>query len=208
MGYYFITDSIISGIPAVKQVEKIIEARIGVRFIQYREKNKIVHSMLRELREIKSILPKETKLIVNDRMDLALGCADGVHLGEIDLPIEEAIKIKERMGLDDFIIGASATSIDSITRLNEYPVDYVGFGPIFSTSTKTDASAPLGTEGLKEAIKVSKHPIVAIGGINKENLVSVLALNVDGIAAISLVLKENGMDLSEAKRIQKHYGLI
>lgn len=205
IGYYFITDSVITTVPVVKQVESIVESGLGVKYIQYREKHKPKKQMLAEVNEVKSLLPKQTKLIINDYVDLALEHADGVHIGEDDMPLEKVIDIAERnFGTQKkFVIGVSASTIDSVLNLNNYQIAYVGFGPIFATTTKRDAHAPVGLHALEQALKLSKHPIVAIGGINTSNLDSVLALKPSGIAAISLVLGKRSINFSPIKKIQR-----
>lgn len=209
IGYYFITDSVITKIPVIEQVERIVESKLGIKIIQYREKHKSAAEMVRELEEIKSIMPRDILLIMNDRLDIALACCDGVHLGDDDVPAEKAVKIvRDGMRLEDFVIGCSATSPRRVTELNKLPVDYIGFGPVFKTTTKESAAPETGLTGLKAGIAVAKHPIVAIGGINKDNLMSVLAPKPQGIAAISMVLKKNSIDLEQVKLIQKEYGLM
>ena len=203
IGYYYLTDSAITNLTAIEQVQTIVDSGIGLRFIQYREKFLPVSMIVQELKDISSILSSSTKLIVNDRLDLALSYADGVHLGEEDFPVDQAISLaRDQLGKKDFVIGTSATSLDSLVKLNALKIDYVGFGPVFSTTTKSDAAKPLGLEGLGKAIKLSGHPLVAIGGINPGNLASVLSLKPSGISAISLVLKKDSVDLETIKSIQ------
>jgi thiamine-phosphate pyrophosphorylase len=209
IGYYFITDSIITNVPVIEQVEKIVESNLGVRFIQYREKHKSASDMAKELKEVKSIMPKNIALIMNDRLDLALAYCDGVHLGDDDIPVENAIGIaRNKLGWGEFVIGCSATSADIVRKFNNLPVDYIGLGPVYRTSTKEAAAPEIGIVGLKAGLSVAKHPVVAIGGINKDNLMYILAAKPQGISAISMVLKKDSMDLEQVRLIQKEYGLL
>jgi len=209
IGYYFITDSVITNVPVIEQVEKIVESCLGVRFIQYREKRKSASEMAKELKEVKSIMPKDVALIMNDRLDLALTYCDGVHLGDDDIPVENAIEIaRNKLEWDEFVIGCSATNTDKVRKLNNLPVDYIGFGPVYRTATKKVTVPETGLTGLKAGLAIAKHPVVAIGGINQDNLMSVLAAKPQGISAISMVLKKDSIDLGQVKIIQKEYGLL
>lgn len=120
-------------------------------------------------------------VIVNDRVDIAIACgADGVHLGEDDLPIAWA----RRMAGKGFLIGASASDVDSAFRAAGDGADYIGVGPIFSTPVKPETRpVPAGT--IRAIRKIISLPIVAIGGINSNNLIAPLEEGADGIAVIS-----------------------
>ena len=158
----------------------------GVRCIQYREKDKSRRDIYREA----SILRKLTTefgaiFVVNDYADIALAVnADGVHLGQDDLPLKEARKIlgKEK------IIGISTHSIEQAIEAEQGGASYIGFGPIFHTKTK-DAGEPKGIEMLKEVKRHIKIPVIAIGGINIENLRSVIDSGADAVAVSSAIIQ-------------------
>ena len=132
--------------------------------------------------------------IVNDHPDIAMAVeADGVHLGQDDLPVEEARKL---MG-GSRIIGVSTHSVEQARAAQSAGADYIGFGPIFTTKTK-DAGARQGIEGLRQVRKAVTLPVIAIGGINGGNLDEVLRAGADGVAVISAILA--APDLHKAAR--------
>ncbi|MDP2753638.1 MAG: thiamine phosphate synthase [Nitrospirota bacterium] len=182
-GLCFITDRKACKLSCEEMTLKVLRA--GVKWVQYRDKEK----SRREFYEEAIRLRKLTKdfnavLIVNDYADIALAVdADGVHLGQDDLPIEEARKI---MGSNK-IIGISTHSLEQAKEAEKGGADYIGFGPIFRTTTK-DAGIPKGTDMLKEIKRQVHIPVVAIGGINIENIRSVLDTGVDAVAVASAIL--------------------
>lgn len=161
----------------------------GVSVVQLREK----HITSREYVELgKKILellrPFKIPLIINDRLDIALAIgADGVHLGQSDIHFNDARRI---MG-PNALIGTSVETIEQVFEAESWDVDYLAVSPIFSTQTKTDTSPPWGVEGLKKVRSVSKHPIVAIGGIHLNNIEDVLNAGADGIAVVSAILSSS-----------------
>ncbi len=159
--------------------------KAGVRWIQYRNKDGSRREIFRESVKLRKITRDfNTMLIINDHADIALAAdADGVHLGQDDLPLKEARKIMGR----DKIIGISTHSLDEAIDAGRSGADYIGFGPIFHTITK-DAGSPKGISLLGE-IKNKVHiPVVAIGGINLENVRSVFETGADAIAVSSAIL--------------------
>lgn len=164
----------------------VLEAlKAGVRWIQYRNKDGSRREIFRESVNLRKITRDfNTMLIINDHADIALAAdADGVHLGQDDLPLKEARKIIGR----DKIIGISTHSLDEAIDAGRSGADYIGFGPIFHTITK-DAGSPKGISLLGE-IKNKVHiPVVAIGGINLENAGSVFETGADAIAVSSAIL--------------------
>lgn len=167
-------------------IEEITEhsLRSGVKWIQYRDKN----SSRREIYEHALKLRKLTNefkavFIVNDHVDIASAVeADGVHLGQEDLPLREARKIL----ISKTIIGISTHSLEQAINAEKQGADYIGFGPIFHTKTK-DAGEPKGIQMLKEVKQIIKIPVVAIGGINVDNLNSVLDSGADAVAIASAI---------------------
>jgi thiamine-phosphate pyrophosphorylase len=159
-------------------------AKSGITSVQLREKNIPYESLLKFGKMLKEILaPFNIPLIVNDNVDLALGLdADGVHLGQTDGDI---IAIRNILGPDK-IIGISINSLDQLYAANLLPVNYVGCGAIFPTKNKIDVSTIWGIEGLKQLSTLSKHPVVAIGGIDEYNASEVISAGANGIAAIGV----------------------
>lgn len=157
----------------------------GVRCIQYREKDKARRDIYREALILRKLTDKfGAAFIVNDYTDIALAVdADGVHLGQEDLPLKEARRILGKRK----IIGVSTHSTEEAIAAEAGGADYIGFGPIFHTKTK-DAGKPKGVTALKEIKKLIKIPVVAIGGIKAENLESVIDSGADAVAVSSGIL--------------------
>lgn len=158
----------------------------GVSMVQLREKNISTREFIQLGCNLKQMLgPMGVPLIINDRVDVAVACdADGVHIGQSDMPYSIARSILGR----DKIIGLSVESFDQIAEANELDVDYIGVSPVFATPTKTDTARPFGLEGLAEAVLMSKHPVVGIGGMNRDTAAGVMACGADGIAVVSAIV--------------------
>jgi len=179
---YPITDRHLSGLSHAEQVDLLIDS--GATLIQLREK---VDPPLRFFEQAESAVrvarDRGAKIIINDRVDIALALkADGVHLGQEDLAPDAARRI---LG-NDAIIGFSTHSLEQARRAAHMPVDYVAIGPIFSTTTKESANPSVGLDGLarvREAL--GTLPLVAIGGINSENVGTVIQAGADVVAVIS-----------------------
>lgn len=157
----------------------------GADTIQFRDKRLSTKELLRIGEGIKRICEENgVTFIVNDRLDLALALeADGVHLGQEDMPISIARKF-----LGERIIGGSAGNITELLHCLEQGADYVGFGPVFQTKTKEDAGPSVGLASLREIVRLSRVPVVAIGGIGPQNAKEVLETGAYGIAVISSVV--------------------
>ena len=181
---YLITDRTLSGLSHYLIVRQAITA--GIRTIQLREKQMSKKELFKEALLMRALtLKQKTIFIMNDYIDIALAAdADGVHLGQEDMPVEEARKILGRKK----IIGISTHSLKQAISAEDAGADYIGFGPVFPTSTK-DAGLPKGLTALKEIRKHIKIPIVAIGGIKPENVSSVLEAGADAVAVMSAILK-------------------
>ena len=179
---YPITDRHLSGLSHAEQVDLLIDS--GATLIQLREK---VDPPLRFFEQAESAVQvardRGAKIIINDHVDIALALeADGVHLGQEDLAPEAARRI---LG-SDAIIGFSTHSLEQARLAAYMPVDYVAIGPIFSTTTKESANPSVGLDGLarvREAL--GALPLVAIGGINSENVGTVIKAGADVVAVIS-----------------------
>lgn len=163
--------------------------RGGASVVQYREKgDKPMSAMLEECLEIRKITRDSGVLfLVNDRIDLALASdADGVHLGQDDMPLAAARKI-----LGEKIIGLSTHSPEQALKAVKDGADYIGVGPVFRTFTKKDVCEPVGLEYLDFVVKNIRLPFVAIGGIKKNNIAEVLK---HGAKTIALVTEIVGAD--------------
>ena len=184
---YPITDVRISGISHAEQVERLIAG--GATLIQLRDKhagpNDFYNAAVEAIRIART---HSVRIIINDRVDIALAAkADGVHLGQDDLPPRAARSI---LG-ENAIIGFSTHSIEQARAALELPVDYIALGPIFPTKTKEDPDDIVGLDGLREVRHiVGEIPLVAIGGIADENLLSVLSAGADSTAMISSIVSE------------------
>jgi len=167
-----------------KTAEAIIDG--GAKILQLRAKSLSSKEFLETARIIRKITKdKGTVFIVNDRVDIALlADADGVHLGQGDLPVKEA----RRLLGNNKIIGYSTHNLREALEAVRLPVDYISFGPIFPTKTKEDAQTPKGLRWLSEVRKAVEIPIVAIGGITETNMAHVLKEGVEGVAMISEIL--------------------
>lgn len=181
---YLITDRTISGLTHTEIVKKAIDA--DIRVIQLREKNMSGRELYKEALSVRRLTMRyRTTFIINDYIDIALAVnADGVHLGQKDMPIKEARKILGNRK----IIGISTHSLKQAVDAQRAGADYIGFGPIFKTTTK-NAGSPKGIESLIEIKKHIKIPIVAIGGITAENAFLALKAGADAVAVVSGVLK-------------------
>jgi thiamine-phosphate pyrophosphorylase len=183
-GLCFITDRKVSGLSYEDMTRKVL--RKGVRWIQFREKE----TSRREIYQNAIRLRRLTKaygaiFIINDFPDIAMCTgADGVHLGQDDLPLKEARKIMGR----DRVIGISTHSLEQAAKAERDGADYIGFGPLFATLTK-DAGRPKGIAMLREIRKRVHIPVVAIGGISLENISSVLQTGVNAVAVASAILR-------------------
>jgi len=194
---YPITDRSISGLSHEEQIELLIKG--GSEFIQLRDKNASSREFFQAAQACLNITKeKNAKLIVNDRVDIAMILeADGVHLGQDDLPPEQA----RRLLGEASIIGISTHTIEQAIKAIKLPVDYIAFGPIFGTGTKTNHDTPVGIEGLKELREaMGEFPLVAIGGIDLENLGDIFAAGADSAAMISALVSNPGKIIENTKR--------
>lgn len=159
----------------------------GVKIVQLREKNISTKDFYEKALKVKEICKNYGALfIINDRLDIAQAIgADGVHLGQSDIPIEKAREILK----DKFLIGATARNVEEAKRAELLGADYIGSGTIFGTSTKDNAKK-LGMEELKKIVASVKIPVFAIGGININNVSSLKNIGLQGICAVSGILSE------------------
>jgi thiamine-phosphate pyrophosphorylase len=157
----------------------------GSDTIQFRQKSGSTREMIEIARTLKNICNKSgVTFIVNDRLDVAMAAdADGVHLGQDDFPIPLAREILGK----EWIIGGSAATLEEAKKCLTDGADYVGFGPVYPTTSKDDAGPISGIEMLKEVVRIIPRPIIAIGGVTSENISEVMAVGAHGIAVISAV---------------------
>ena len=159
----------------------------GVKIVQLREKNISTKDFYEKALKVKEICKNYGVLfIINDRLDIvqAVG-ADGVHLGQSDMPIEKAREILK----DKFLIGATARNVEEAKRAELLGADYIGSGAIFGTNTKDNAKK-LEMEELKKIVASVKIPVFAIGGINIDNVGILKNIGLQGICAVSGILSE------------------
>jgi thiamine-phosphate pyrophosphorylase len=201
-GYYFITDEQYSAAGIISDVEKAVSA--GVKIIQYRNKKAETRRMYTEALVIKDLCAGTgSRLIINDRIDIALAVdADGVHIGQDDMPYGEA----RRLLGNDKIIGVTVHNVSETREAVGWGADYLGVSPIFATGTKADAGAPCGTGILAEIRQACKIPLVAIGGIDLDNVDAVIDAGADMVCAISSVITKHDV-AGEILKFQRKFGI-
>lgn len=192
---YAITDR--RALPAGVTLAQAVEAALvgGVTCLQLREKEASAGEILTLAR---TLLPlcraRRVPLLINDRVDIALAAgADGVHLGQDDLPLPEA---RTLLG-PDRILGATAHTVDEALRAQAEGADYLGVGAMFPTGTKTD-TVPTSADTLKAICAAVSIPVVAIGGVNAENLPTLAGTGIAGAAVVSAIFSQG--DLTVAAR--------
>jgi thiamine-phosphate pyrophosphorylase len=178
--------------------------RGGALLVQVRDKHTPLQELLRDLRQcVEFAAGRGVTLIVNDRCDLALSCgAKGVHLGQDDLPPEAARAI---LG-DTKIIGFSTHSLGQVKKSSHLPVQYIGFGPIYATSTKESSIPALGLQRLAQACKASSVPVVAIGGIRLEQVPAVMEAGAASLAVISALMEAKDLARRMERFLEKATG--
>ncbi|UVT17898.1 MAG: thiamine phosphate synthase [Nitrospira sp.] len=171
-----------------------VSAAAGAKLFQYRNKTDSMKAAYAEASVLRNVARELGVLfIVNDRCDLALSVdADGVHLGQGDLPLSLARAV---MGPDK-LIGVSTHNPEQVSAVIAGEPDYLGFGPIFKPSSKADHDPIVGVEGLTEIRLLTALPIFAIGGITPQNVEKVMRAGADGVAVISAILK--ALDIRDA----------
>ncbi len=182
---YLVTDRDLS---MGRSIEEVVRAAVrgGVTCVQLREKACSSAEFLDLALSLKAELSGcRIPLIINDRLDIALAAeADGVHLGQHDIPLAAA----KRISGGRLLIGISAESVDDAARAEAGGADYIGISPVFTTPTKTDTAEPLGLEGITRIRQAVKIPIVGIGGLNLGNAGQVIRSGADGVAVVSAIM--------------------
>jgi thiamine-phosphate pyrophosphorylase len=197
---YFITDSKLTKKTVLDDVKAAIKG--GVKIIQYREKEKSTKDMIKEARQIKEICNDRAIFLIDDRIDIALAVdADGVHLGNDDMPYDEARKL-----LGNKVIGLTIHNVNEAVQAEQSGADYIGVSPIFETKTKLDAGPAAGLELIRDVKEKVKIPFVAIGGINLENIDDVVKAGSRAAAVISAIVTKEDVEMECRKFIDKLKG--
>lgn len=189
---YLVTDRRLAG---ARPLPDLVAAAVrgGVTAVQLREKECATREFVELGRALKALLaPQGVPLIINDRIDVALAvCADGVHIGQSDMPCGDARRL----------LGPSAViglSVEDLGQALAAPpeADYLGVSPVFSTPTKTDVSSEWGLDGLAALRRASRRPLVAIGGVHSGNAARVIHSGADGVAVVSAICSARDPELA------------
>jgi thiamine-phosphate pyrophosphorylase len=192
-GFYFITDTNLSQAGNISDVKNALAAK--VKIIQYREKQATTREMYEEAEELREIC-KGAVFLINDRVDIAQSIgADGIHIGQEDLPYRVARKLLGKKK----IIGVTVHSIGQAREAQWLGADYVSISPVFNTHTKPDAGIPLGVTLIKKIKEHVSIPVFAIGGINLSNAREVIRAGADGLCAISAVITKRDVRIETEK---------
>jgi thiamine-phosphate pyrophosphorylase len=178
-------------------------SRAGVLLMQYRNKRSQAAAMLSEAKELRQrlfdlngIVP--TRLIMNDRADLCLAAEyDGVHVGQEDLSVQGARKI---VGPDRWV-GVSTHNPEQVAKADQTLADYIAIGPVFRTVSKANPDPVIGPDGVRQARALTRKPLVAIGGITRQNCLSIVEAGADSVAVISDLLLDPEKSAEEFLRI-------
>lgn len=173
----------------MEQVESALKG--GVTCVQLREKHLDENDFLAEAIEMKELCHKYgVPFIINDNVEIAIKCkADGIHVGQSDM---EAGNVRQLVG-DDMIIGVSTQTLEQALKAQKAGADYLGVGAVFSTTTKLDAS-DVSHNVLKDICSSVNIPVVAIGGINKDNITKLSGSGVDGVALVSAIFSADDIE--------------
>lgn len=187
---YAVTDSRWTGKQTLyQQIEDAVEG--GATFIQLREKDLDEKSFLNEAKEIKELCRKKgVPFVINDNVEIALQTdADGVHVGQKDM---EALDVRAKLGPEK-IIGVSAQTVEQAILAEKHGADYLGVGSVFTTGTKLDAGH-VSYDTLKEICSAVSIPVIAIGGINKDNIKQLAGSGVCGVAVVSAIFAQKNIE--------------
>jgi len=195
---YLVTDrGLLEGRDLIQEVKKAVNG--GVSLVQLREKE----ADSREFYELALALKKElaarrVPLIINDRLDIAMAIeADGLHIGQEDLPLSAVRRITG----PGFIVGISVGNLEQARRAEKDGASYLGAGPVFLTATKADAGEATGPEFIRVLKRECALPVIAIGGINEDNLAGIKAAGADGAAVVSALMGQNDIEAA-ARRLR------
>ncbi|WP_186843672.1 thiamine phosphate synthase [Acetobacterium tundrae] len=194
---YAVTDRTWLGARSLsEQVEETISG--GATFIQLREKELSFENFVKEAEEIKKLTDRyQIPFVINDNYEVAMAVnADGVHVGQGDMNARE---LRKRIG--DKILGVSAQTVEQAIKAEEDGADYIGVGAVYATSTKTDANL-VALETLQKICSTISIPVVAIGGLNENNILTLKGTGVDGVALVSAIFSK--LDIAKATRELHH----
>lgn len=197
---YLVTDrGLCRGRPLIEVVEQAVAG--GVSVVQLREKKASTRFFVEEAVTIKALLQQHgVPLLINDRVDVALAVgAAGVHLGQEDLPYPMARRLLGPRA----IIGLSVETEAEVLAAESYDVDYLGVSPLFPTPTKTDTRGSWGLPGLARVRKLSRHRLVAIGGLNAANAAAAVNAGADSIAVVSAICAADAPGAAAAELLEK-----
>lgn len=171
-----------------KPLEDIVEEAVmgGVTMVQLREKNCTTREFYDIAVRLKKLLEKHNiPFIISDRIDIAIAVdADGVHIDQNEIPYPVARKLFGK----DKIIGLTVENLQQVEEANLFDVDYIAVAPVFYTNSIIDAKSAFGIKGLTKAVSMSKHPVLAAGGINKYNLGDIVKTGVAGVGVATAVV--------------------
>jgi thiamine-phosphate pyrophosphorylase len=184
LSVYLVTDTRLSGPRGVAAVAEAA-VRGGVTLVQLRDPDATTRALIETARQLQAVLaPLGIPLIVNDRVDVALAVgADGVHLGDRDMPAETA----RRLLGPEIIIGVTVHDAAEAQAVDVAIADYAGIGPVFATSTKAEARPAIGVDGFRTLRALVPLPVVGIGGIDAALAAAVVAAGADGVAVVSAI---------------------
>ncbi len=182
-GICFVTDQRNKSESASNITSMVLQS--GITCVQYREKERTRRAIYEEALELRALTNRyNSTLIINDYADIARAVdADGVHLGQDDLSLDKARSI-----MKDRIVGISTHNLAQAKEAEAGGADYIGFGPVFHTTTK-DAGKPVGVQNLKVIKQSVTIPVIAIGGINPDNLKSVIDAGADAVAVATAIVE-------------------
>ncbi len=196
---YLVTDR---GLSSGRSTLEIVETAVrgGVTCVQLREKECSTLEFIEQAIAVKERLKAlNIPLIINDRLDVAQAVrADGVHLGQTDMPLKMAREIVKV----SMIIGISAESLGDAIQAEKDGADYLGVSPIYATPTKTDTAPPLGLEGLRTIRAAVDIPLVGIGGLNPDNAAGVIRSGADGVAVVSAIVAADDPEKAARRLIE------
>ncbi len=197
-GVYFVTDA---DAPHPVLAQALAAARAGVRLIQLRDKTGSDDDMVALAQEIlRAITPLGAKLIINDRVDVALRSgAQGLHIGQGD---GDPRLIRQRIG-PDMILGLSIDAPDQVALVPPGVVDYLGVGPVRATASKADHATPIGFDGLAQAVAAADVPCFAIGGVGLGDAAALRAAGAAGLAVVSAISRADDMQAAAADLIRE-----
>ncbi|HBL06140.1 MULTISPECIES: thiamine phosphate synthase [unclassified Clostridium] len=198
MKLYVVTDrSWLDGKLFTEEIEKTLQG--GATLIQLREKNLFYDEFLKEGKEIKKITDKyNIPLIINDNVEIAMNIdASGVHIGQSDM---DAAEVKKRIGKDK-ILGVTAKTVEQAIKAEKDGASYIGVGAAFSTSTKLDTRV-ITFETIKNICKSVTIPVVAIGGIDENNIMNLKGLGIHGVALVSSIFSKEDVLLATKQMLE------